>query len=87
MRKTGYPAAARCWRSRAAREGSSYHVRVSLCRSGMMIYRQSKLDDAASDLDSVAPRVGRTNLPARYRPCLLQADGASGEARRIQIAR
>ena len=51
MRKTGYPAAARCWRSRAAREGSSYHVRVSLCRSGMMIYRQGKLDDVAADLD------------------------------------
>ena len=66
MRKTGYPAAARCWRSRAAREGSSYHVRVSLLPIGHAIYRQSKLDDAASDLDSVAPRVGTTNLPARY---------------------
>src|SRR5215475_3900455 len=37
--------------ARRAREGGSYHVRVSLCRSGMMIYRQGKLDDVASDLD------------------------------------
>jgi hypothetical protein len=32
----------------------------------MLIYRQSKLDDAASDLAHIAPRVGTTNLPARY---------------------
>jgi hypothetical protein len=37
--------------ARRAREGGSYHVRVSLCRSGMMIYRQGKLDDVAPDLD------------------------------------
>ena len=37
--------------ARRAREGGSYHVRVSLCRSGMMIYRQGKLDDVAADLD------------------------------------
>ena len=28
--------------ARRAREGGSYHVRVSLCQSGMFIYRQSK---------------------------------------------
>ncbi|MEK9911362.1 MAG: hypothetical protein VW707_06040 [Candidatus Puniceispirillum sp.] len=28
------------WR---AREGGSYHVRVSLCQTGMMIYRQGKV--------------------------------------------
>jgi crotonobetainyl-CoA:carnitine CoA-transferase CaiB-like acyl-CoA transferase len=28
--------------ARRAREGGSYHVRVSLCRSGMFIYRQGK---------------------------------------------
>src|SRR5262249_16174612 len=29
--------------ARRAREGGSYHVRVSLCQSGMFIYRQGKL--------------------------------------------
>jgi crotonobetainyl-CoA:carnitine CoA-transferase CaiB-like acyl-CoA transferase len=43
---TGYLAAfgillALCKR---AREGGSYHVRVSLCQSGMFIYRQGKVD-------------------------------------------
>jgi crotonobetainyl-CoA:carnitine CoA-transferase CaiB-like acyl-CoA transferase len=40
--------------ARRAREGGSYHVRVSLCRSGMMIYRQGKLDDVPADLDLLA---------------------------------
>ena len=30
--------------ARRAREGGSYHVRASLCQSGMMIYRQGKVD-------------------------------------------
>jgi crotonobetainyl-CoA:carnitine CoA-transferase CaiB-like acyl-CoA transferase len=30
--------------ARRAREGGSYHVRVSLCQSGMFIYRQGKTD-------------------------------------------
>ncbi|MBT5107437.1 MAG: CoA transferase [Rhodospirillaceae bacterium] len=34
-----------------AREGGSYHVKVSLCQSGMFIYRQGKTDFTESDMD------------------------------------
>ena len=37
--------------ARRAREGGSYHVRVSLCQSGMFIYRQGKVDGDVTDLD------------------------------------
>lgn len=37
--------------ARRAREGGSYHVRVSLCQSGMFIYRQGKLDSVPADAD------------------------------------
>lgn len=38
--------------ARRAREGGSYHVRVSLCQSGMFIYRQGKTQPVAKpDLD------------------------------------
>ncbi len=37
--------------ARRAREGGSYHVRVSLCQSGMFIYRQGKVDFDAPDMD------------------------------------
>jgi crotonobetainyl-CoA:carnitine CoA-transferase CaiB-like acyl-CoA transferase len=36
--------------ARRAREGGSYHVRVSLCRSGMYIYKQGKVDYPAADM-------------------------------------
>ncbi len=36
--------------ARRAREGGSYHVRVSLCQSGMFIYRQGKTGAVAPDL-------------------------------------
>ena len=36
---------------RRAREGGSYHVRVSLCQSGMFIYRQGQVDYSAPDMD------------------------------------
>jgi crotonobetainyl-CoA:carnitine CoA-transferase CaiB-like acyl-CoA transferase len=46
--------------ARRAREGGSYHVRVSLCQTGMMIYDQGKvgtlpenLDLGMSDVDSL----------------------------------
>ena len=46
--------------ARRAREGGSYHVRVSLCRSGMFIYRQGKvayggpgMDLGANELDAL----------------------------------
>ena len=53
---TGYLAAygALLALARRAREGGSYHVRVSLCQSGMFIYRQGKvgLGDGAAELSA-----------------------------------
>ena len=37
--------------ARRAREGGSYHVRVSLCQSGMFIYRQGKTGAVTPDMD------------------------------------
>ena len=37
--------------ARRAREGGSYHVRVSLCRSGMYIYNQGQLDYKDPNMD------------------------------------
>ena len=37
--------------ARRARDGGSYHVRVSLCQSGMFIYRQGKVAYAAPEMD------------------------------------
>ncbi|MDP7549446.1 MAG: CoA transferase, partial [Alphaproteobacteria bacterium] len=37
--------------ARRAREGGSYHVRVSLCQSGMFIYRQGKTVFAEPNMD------------------------------------
>jgi hypothetical protein len=37
--------------ARRAQEGGSYHVRVSLCQSGMFIYRQGKVDFAEPDMN------------------------------------
>ncbi len=37
--------------ARRAREGGSYHVRVSLCRSGMFIYCQGKTEFVEPDMD------------------------------------
>jgi crotonobetainyl-CoA:carnitine CoA-transferase CaiB-like acyl-CoA transferase len=50
---TGYLAAygALLALARRTREGGSYHVRVSLCQSGMFIYRQGKLDWPKPDTD------------------------------------
>jgi hypothetical protein len=36
---------------RRAREGGSYHVRVSLCQSGMFIYRQGKTGFVEPNMD------------------------------------
>ena len=36
--------------ARRAREGGSYHVRVSLCRSGMYIYKQGHVDYPKADM-------------------------------------
>jgi crotonobetainyl-CoA:carnitine CoA-transferase CaiB-like acyl-CoA transferase len=37
--------------ARRARDGGSYHVRVSLCQSGMFIYRQGKTEFTDPDMD------------------------------------
>ena len=37
--------------ARRARDGGSYHVRVSLCQSGMFIYRQGKTEFDAPDMN------------------------------------
>ena len=54
---TGYLAAygALLALARRAREGGSYHVRVSLCQSGMFIYRQGKAapSDGGAELSAV----------------------------------
>ena len=48
--------------ARRAREGGSYHVRVSLCQSGMFIYRQGKVDHAANDLDLSSEELDRMRI-------------------------
>ena len=37
--------------ARRAREGGSYHVRVSLCQSGMFIHRQGKVEYGQANMD------------------------------------
>lgn len=37
--------------ARRAQEGGSYHVQVSLCQSGLFIYRQGKTEYASEDMD------------------------------------
>jgi crotonobetainyl-CoA:carnitine CoA-transferase CaiB-like acyl-CoA transferase len=43
--------------AKRARDGGSYHVRVSLCQSGMFIYRQGKLAFPGLDLDLSAAEI------------------------------
>ena len=65
---TGYLAAygALVALARRAREGGSYHVRVSLCQSGMFIYRQGKV---APDVARYAPY-----CPKRSMRCASRAE-------------
>src|SRR5262245_66173882 len=51
--------------ARRAREGGSYHVRVSLCQSGMMIYRQGKLDNVSADLDRSPEELDRMRIESQ----------------------
>ena len=53
--------------ARRAREGGSYYVRVSLCQSGMFIYRQGKVSDGGTDLDLSAEEVDRMRIESRPR--------------------
>lgn len=59
--------------ARRAREGGSYHVRVSLCQSGMFIYRQGKtafdrpdMDLSEAELDALRIESRPANGPLRH---------------------
>jgi crotonobetainyl-CoA:carnitine CoA-transferase CaiB-like acyl-CoA transferase len=43
--------------ARRARDGGSYHVRVSLCQSGMYIYRHGKVERPGPDMDLSAAEI------------------------------
>lgn len=59
--------------ARRAREGGSYHVRVSLCQSGMFIYRQGKteferagMDLSEAELDGLRTETRTATGPLRH---------------------
>jgi crotonobetainyl-CoA:carnitine CoA-transferase CaiB-like acyl-CoA transferase len=59
--------------AKRARDGGSYHVRVSLCQSGMFIYRQGKvvfpgvgLDLSAAELDVIRIESWPKSGPLRH---------------------
>ena len=59
--------------ARRAREGGSYHVRASLCQSGMFIYRQGKLafpglglDLSPAELDTIRTESQPKSGPLRH---------------------
>lgn len=59
--------------ARRAREGGSYHVRVSLCRSGMFIHRQGKTEFGETDtgpseteLDAIRTQTQTAGEPLRH---------------------
>lgn len=65
--------------ARRAREGGSYHVRVSLCQSGMFIYRQGKVDFdrpdmdlSAAELDAIRTRSEPKHGPVKHLSPVLQ---------------
>ena len=48
-----------------ARDGGSYHVRASLCRSGMFIYQQGKVEFPGLGLDLTAAELDRMRIESR----------------------
>ena len=56
--------------ARRAHEGGSYHVRVSLCQSGMFIYRQGKTEFSEPDMDLSEAELHRLRVetPTSYGP-------------------
>lgn len=48
--------------ARRATEGGSYHVRVSLCQSGMFLHRQGKVDLPAANLDLTTEELGAIRI-------------------------
>ena len=66
-----------------ARDGGSYHVRASLCQSGMFIYRQGKvafpglnLDLSAAELDAIRIESRPKSGPLRHLGPILKLAGA-----------
>jgi len=51
--------------ARRAREGGSYHVRVSLCQSGMFIYRQGKVALCEPNLDLSTAEVAALRIESQ----------------------
>jgi len=51
--------------ARRAREGGSYHVRVSLCQSGMFIHRQGKVDYQASNMELAPAELDEIRIESR----------------------
>lgn len=51
--------------ARRAREGGSYHVRVSLCQSGMFIYRQGKTEFDRPDMDLTEAELDGLRIQSR----------------------
>jgi len=60
--------------ARRARDGGSYHVRVSLCRSGMFIYRQGKV---------AFPGLGQDLSPAELDAIRIESRPKSGPLRHL----
>lgn len=48
-----------------ARDGGSYHVRASLCQSGMLVYRQGKVAFPGLDLDLSAAELDAIRIESR----------------------
>lgn len=51
--------------ARRAQEGGSYHVRVSLCQSGMFIYRQGKVEFPRTDMDLAPAEIDAIRIESR----------------------
>ena len=51
--------------ARRAREGGSYHVRVSLCQSGMFIYRQGKVPYDRANMDLTPTELDGLRIESR----------------------
>jgi len=64
---TGYLAAygAMLALAKRAREGGSYHVRVSLCQSGMFIYRQGSVAYEADDMELAPEELDAMRIESR----------------------
>jgi hypothetical protein len=60
--------------ARRAREGGSYHVRVSLCRSGMYIYKQGHVDYPQTELEL---------SPAELDALMIESEGGHGKLKHL----